>query len=50
MYIAGEIMKKLLLMLVVASVYINYIVYVTGFAKTILKGTFCISRNINLKY
>ena len=25
-------------------------IYVTGFAKTILKGTFCISRNINLKY
>ena len=24
--------------------------YVTGFAKTVLKGTFCISRNINLKY
>ena len=24
--------------------------YVTGFAKTVLKGTFCISRNTNLKY
>ena len=27
-----------------------YYAYVTGFAKTILKGTFCISRNTNLKY
>ena len=25
-------------------------IYLTGFAKTVLKGTFCISRNINLKY
>ena len=24
--------------------------YVTGFAKTVLKGTFCISRNTNSKY
>ena len=29
----------------------NYLAtYVTGFAKAVLKGTFCISRNINLKY
>ena len=27
-----------------------YTINVTGFAKTVLKGTFCISRNINLKY
>ena len=26
------------------------ITFVTGFAKTVLKGTFCISRNTNLKY
>ena len=24
--------------------------YVTGFARTVLKGAFCISKNINLKY
>ena len=27
-----------------------YVPYVTGFAKTVLKGTFCISRNTKLKY
>ena len=28
----------------------TYSSYVTGFVKTVLKGTLCISRNINLKY
>ena len=28
----------------------NCCINVTGFAKTVLKGTFCISRNTNLKY
>ena len=30
--------------------WLRHCVYVTGFAKTVLKGTFCISRNTNLKY
>ena len=34
------------LRIVISHAYI----YVTGFAKTILKGTICISRNTNLKY
>ena len=30
--------------------FMHIYTYVTGFAKTVLKGTFCISRNTNLKY
>ena len=34
----------------ICIIYIYIYIYVTGFAKTVLKGTFCISRNTNLKY
>ena len=42
--------KELDLQVTFPVYYKVYYVIVSGFAKTVLKGTFCILRNTNLKY